>query len=125
MALVSVAFVMPVRKDAHDDAIWTVLVVSHPVMIDHRHRYSLELVSVEALEVEIVVVIAHVIHFQLLLFLSHFQVQELGSGGPGRSKRRRRCARRQIGLEQLFMRSTQAVDSPLAAKMSNSCPKVP
>ena len=40
---------------------------------------SLELVSVEAPVIEIVVVIAHVIHFQLLLFLSHQHVEELGA----------------------------------------------
>ena len=81
-------------KDAHDHAIWTVVVVSHPVVTDHHHRHSLELVSVEAPVIEIVVVIAHAMHFQLLLVLSHQQVEELGailwcpgesggSGGPG------------------------------------------
>ena len=90
--MVTVAFVALVRKDVHDHAIWTVVVVSHPVVSDHHHRHSLELVFVEAPVTEIVVVIAHAIHVQLLLFLSHQQVEELGSapgvspgesGGPG------------------------------------------
>ena len=34
VALVSAAFMMLVRKDAHDHAIWTVVVVSHPVVTD-------------------------------------------------------------------------------------------
>ena len=76
MALVSVAFVVLVQKDAHDHAIWTVAVVSHPVVTDH-HCHSLELVSVEAPVMEIVVVIAHAIHFRLLLLLSHQQVEKL------------------------------------------------
>ena len=79
MALVWVAFVVLVRKDAHDHAIWTVVVVSHPVVTNHHHRHSLELVSVEAPAIEIVVVIAHAIHVQLLLFISHQQVEELGA----------------------------------------------
>ena len=79
VALVSVAFVVRVQKDAHDHAIWVVAVVSHPVVTDHHNRHSLELVSVEAPVVEIVVVIAHAIHFQLFLFLSHQQVEELGT----------------------------------------------
>ena len=58
VALVSVAFVALVRKDAHDHAIWTGDVL------------------VEAPAIENVVVIAHAIHFQLLLFPSH---QELGA----------------------------------------------
>ena len=78
MALVSVAFVALVRKDVHDHAIWTVVVVSHPVVTDHHHRHTLELVSVEAPVIEIVVVIAHAIHFRLLLFLSQQWVEELG-----------------------------------------------
>ena len=36
VALVSVAFVVLVRKDAHDHAIWTVVVVSHLVVADHQ-----------------------------------------------------------------------------------------
>ena len=79
VALVSVAFVVLVQKDAHDHAIWTVAVVSHPVVSDHHHCHSLELVSVVAAVIEIVVVIAHAIHFQLLLFLSDQQVEELGA----------------------------------------------
>ena len=71
VALVSVAFVVLVREDAHDHAIWTVVVVSHLVVTSHHHRHSSELVLVEAPAIEIVVVIAHAIHFQLLLFLSH------------------------------------------------------
>ena len=76
VALVSVAFVALVLKDAYDHVIWTVVVVSHPVVTDHHHRHSLELVSVEALVIEIVVVVAGVVHFQLLLFLSHQQLEE-------------------------------------------------
>ena len=53
VALVSVACVALVRKDALDHAIWTVVVVSHLVVTDHRRRHSLELVSVEAPEIEI------------------------------------------------------------------------
>ena len=81
VALVSVAFVVLVQKDAHDHAIWIVAVVSHPVVTDHQHRLALELVLVEALVMEIVVVIAHGVHFQLLLFLSHQQVR--AGGNPG------------------------------------------
>ena len=77
VALVSVASVVPVQQDAHDHAIWTV--VSHPVVTDHHHRHSLELVSVEVPVIDIVVVIAHATHFQLLLFLSYPQVEELGA----------------------------------------------
>ena len=77
--VVPVVFVALVRKDAVDHAIWTVVVVSHPVVTDHHHRHSLELVSVEAPVIEIVVVIAHAIHFQLLLILSHQQVEQLGA----------------------------------------------
>ena len=174
MALVSVAFVVLVHKDAHDHAIWTVVVVSHPVVTDHHPRHSLELVSVEAPVIETVVVIAHAIHFQLLLFLSH-QVEELEATlvvvqadlavqevqeapevcqedqqehqyHQRRSKltsrvflpehnhcplTRAKCGAEEsrIGLQDkpsrrlvlnvfFFWRSTQAVDSPLAAKMS-------
>ena len=79
VALVSAAFVALVRKDAHDHAIWVVVGVSQPVVADHHHhRHTLELVLVEAPVIEIVVVIAHAIHFQLLL-LSHQQVEELGA----------------------------------------------
>ena len=77
--MVPVAFVALLRKDVVDHAIWTVAVVSHPVVTDHHHRHSLELVSVDALVIEIVVVIAHSMHFQLLLFLSHQQVEEMGA----------------------------------------------
>ena len=42
MALVSVASVVLVQKDAHHHAIWTVAVVSHPVVTDHHHCHSLE-----------------------------------------------------------------------------------
>ena len=49
------------------------------MVTDHHHRHSLELVLVEAPAIEIVVVIAHAIHFQLLLFLFHQQVEELGA----------------------------------------------
>ena len=65
------AFVALVRKDVLDHAIWTVAVVPHPVVTDHHHRHSLELVLVEVPVIEIAVVIAHAIHFELLLFLSH------------------------------------------------------
>ena len=68
-----------VREDAHDHAILTVVVVSYPVVTDHHHHHSLELVSVEVPAIEIVVVGAHAIHFQLLLLLSHWQVEELGA----------------------------------------------
>ena len=71
VALVSVAFVVLVQKGADDHAIWTVAVVSHPMVTDHHHCHSLELVSVVALVIGIVVVIAHVIHLQLLFFFSH------------------------------------------------------
>ena len=73
------AFVALVRKDVLDLLIWTVAVVPHPVVTDHHHRHPLELVSVEAPVIEIAVVIAHTIHFQLLLFLFHQQVEELGA----------------------------------------------
>ena len=79
VVLVSAAFVVLVQKDAHDHAIWTVAVGPHPVVTDHHHCHSLELVSVVAPLTEIVVVIAHAIHYQLLLFLSHQQVEELGA----------------------------------------------
>ena len=79
VALVSVAFVPLVREDAYDHAIWTVVVVTHPVVTDQHHRHSLEWVSVEAPVIEIVVVIAHAIHVQLLLFLFYQQVEELES----------------------------------------------
>ena len=69
-------FVVLVQKDPHDHAIWIVAVVSHPVVTDHHHCHSLELVSVLAPVIEIKVVIAHATHFQLLLFLFH-QVEEL------------------------------------------------
>ena len=39
------------------------------MVTDHHHRHSLELVSVEAPVIEIVVVIAHAIHFRLLISL--------------------------------------------------------
>ena len=55
-------------------AIWTVAVVPHPVVTGHHHRHSLELVLVKVLVIEIAVVIAHAVHFRLLLFLSHQQV---------------------------------------------------
>ena len=61
-----------------DHTSWTVAVVPHPVVTDHHHRHPLALVSVEA-PVEIVVVIFQAIHFQLLLFLTHQQVEELGA----------------------------------------------
>ena len=88
--VVPVAFVALVRKDVRDHSIWTVAValVSHPLVTDHHHGHSLELVSVEAPVIEIVVVTAHAIYFQLLLVLSHQQVEELGAipgGGPGES----------------------------------------
>ena len=41
VTLVSVAFVKLVQKDAHDHAIWTVAVVSNPVVTDHHPRHSL------------------------------------------------------------------------------------
>ena len=81
--LLAVAFEGFVREDALDHAIWTVAVVSHPVATDHHRHHSLELVSVEAPVIEIVVVIAHAMHFQLLLFLPLQQVEELGEGGGG------------------------------------------
>ena len=56
LALVSVVFVVLVRKDAHDHAIWTGVVVPHPVVTDHHHRHSLELILFEAQVTEIVVV---------------------------------------------------------------------
>ena len=77
--VVAVAFVALVREDVHDHEIWTFVVVSHLVVTDHHHRHSLEFVSVEAPVIEIVVVMAHAMHFQLLLFLSQQQVEELGA----------------------------------------------
>ena len=79
VALVSAAYVALVRKDAHDQAIWTGVVVSHRVVTDqHLSSSSLDLVFVEVPAVKIVVVIAHAIHVQLLLFVSHQQEEELG-----------------------------------------------
>ena len=49
------------------------------MVTDHHHRHSLELVLVEALAIENVVVIAHAIHVQLLLFSSRPQVGKLGA----------------------------------------------
>ena len=72
--MVPVAFVALVRKDVLDHAIWTVAVVPHPVVTGHHHGHSLELVLVKVLVTEIAVVIAHAVHFRLLLFLSHQQV---------------------------------------------------
>ena len=60
VALVSVAFVALVRKDALDHVIWTSAVVPHPVMTGCHHC------------------------LQRLLFHSHQQVKELG-GNPGGS----------------------------------------
>ena len=65
--MVPVSFVPLVRNDVFTHTMWTVVVVSHPVVTDHPHRHTLDLVSVEALVIEIVVVIAHAMHFQLLL----------------------------------------------------------
>ena len=73
------AFGALVREDVLDHAIWTVATVSHPVVTDHHHRHSLGLVSFEAPVIEIVAVIAHAIHVQLLLFFPHQQVEELGT----------------------------------------------
>ena len=61
-----------------DHAIWTVAVVSHLVVADHQ--------QVEAPVMEIADVIAHAMHFRLLLAVSHQQMEEMspgGSGGPG------------------------------------------
>ena len=78
VVLVSAAFValVPVavcgacvRKDAYDHAIWTVVVVSHPV-VPHWNWFQLRFRV-------IVVVIACAIHVKLLLFLSHQQMEEL------------------------------------------------
>ena len=44
--VIPVVFVALVRKDMLDHAIWTVAVIPHPVVTDHRH--SFKLVSVEA-----------------------------------------------------------------------------
>ena len=71
MALVSVAFVALVREDVLDHAIWTVAVVSHPVVTDHHHRHSSEFVSVEVPVMEKADVVALAVHFRLLLFVSH------------------------------------------------------
>ena len=84
VAPVSAVFVALVREDVLDHAIWTVVVVSHPMVTDHHHQ---------ALVIEIVVVTAHAIHFQFLLFLSHQLVEEMGAilvvqanlAGPGGS----------------------------------------
>ena len=73
------AFVALVRKDVLDHAIWTLAVVSNPVVTDRHDHQSLELVSVGAQVIEIVVVIADAMHCQLLLFLSQQQVEELGA----------------------------------------------
>ena len=77
VALVLVALVALVRESVLDHAIWTVVVVSHPVVTDHHHRHSLELVLVEAPAIEIADVIAHAMHFRLSL--SHQQVKEQGA----------------------------------------------
>ena len=88
---VPVAFVALAREDVLDHAIWTVVVVPHPVVTGH-HRHSLELVLVEAPVIEIVDVIAHTTHFRLFLSLSpqagggagiHPGGSPGGSGGPG------------------------------------------
>ena len=50
-----------VRKDVHDHAIWTVVVVSDSVVTDHHHRHSSEFVSVEAPVIEVVVGTAHAV----------------------------------------------------------------
>ena len=47
------------------------------MVTDYHHCHSVGLVSVEAPAMEIVVVIAWAMHFQLLLFLFHQQVEEL------------------------------------------------
>ena len=49
-----------------------------PEPTGHHHRHSLDLVSVEARVIEIMVVIAHAIHFQFLLFLFHQQWRSWG-----------------------------------------------
>ena len=68
--MVPVAFMVFVREDVLDHAIWTVAVVCHLVVTDHLRHHSLEFVSVET----------PVMHFRLwlLLFLSHQQVDALG-----------------------------------------------
>ena len=59
-------------------AIWTVTVVSRPVVADHHRHHSLELDLVEAPVMEIADVIAHAMQFRLLLYLSP-QVDRLGA----------------------------------------------
>ena len=144
VALVSVAVVAFVRKDVHDHAIWTVVFVSHPVVTDHYHRHSLEFDSVECPVLEIVVVIAHAVHFRVLLLLSHQLVEELGailvvvhvnlavqdalevcqdvhSRGSNVVLKKSNSP---IGLERVFQRSTQAVDSPQRNQNRNrGCPE--
>ena len=66
-----------VREDVLHHAIWTVAVVSNPVVADHHRHHSWELELVEAPVMEIADVIAHAMHFRLSLLLSHQQVEKL------------------------------------------------
>ena len=72
-----VALVALVREDVRD--LDRCRCLPSCVVADHLRHHSLELVSVEAPVMEIAVVIAHAMHFRLLLFLSHQQVEELAA----------------------------------------------
>ena len=65
-----VALVALVREDVRDQAIWTVAVVSQPVVADYHRHHLWELDYVEAPVMEIADVIAHAMHFRLLLSLA-------------------------------------------------------
>ena len=55
----------------------------HPVVTDHHHRHSLELVLIEALVIEIVVVIAHASFPTSRLLSGRIGGGPGGSGGAG------------------------------------------
>ena len=61
-------------------AIWTVGVVSHPVVTDHHRQYSLELEYVEARVVKVAEVTAHAMYF----WLPRFLYEPVGDGAGGR-----------------------------------------
>ena len=67
--MVPVAFVAIVREDVLDHAIWTVLVVSRPVVADDHRHHSLHLAYVEAPVVKVVEVTARAMNFRFSPFL--------------------------------------------------------
>ena len=87
------ALVALVREDVRDQAIWTVAVVSQPVVADHHRHHLWELDYVEAPVMEIADVIAHAMHFSALALSrsptsrwrswGHPGGSTRGSGGPG------------------------------------------